>query len=273
MEYPAKPLCKTCGTQYPSGQKLPDICTICNDDRQYVTEQGQVWMELDDLAKQYGTKISKVSDNLYALRIFPDFAISQRAFLVTSAHGNILWDCIPLLDEATTEFIRSKGGLKAIAISHPHYYSNMNVWAETFDCPVYIHEADAGWVMHKGHNLTFWKGRSLPILDTEMIHIGGHFPGSCMLKVPSLSPKGAILSGDTLYISKSRRHIAVMYSYPNFILLPKRDFISVLENTKNLEFDTMYGAFMGQDLVGNARQVLDTSMQRYMEDYGYENEH
>lgn len=55
--------------------------------------------------------------------------------------GNILWDCISLLDEATVDIINALGGLKAIAISHPHYYATNAVWSATFgNVPVYIHE-------------------------------------------------------------------------------------------------------------------------------------
>jgi hypothetical protein len=63
----------------------------------------------------------------------PSFAIGQRALLVLTPSGNILWDCIALINEPTIEFIKSKGGLKAIAFSHPHYYTTMNEWAERFN--------------------------------------------------------------------------------------------------------------------------------------------
>ena len=267
MDYPTTPVCKTCGTQYPSGQKLPEICTICNDDRQYITAEGQVWVELDNLKGQHCTKLTRVSESLYSLKIVPDFAITQRAFLALSPQGNILWDCIPLLDEATIAFIKSKGGLKAIAFSHPHFYSNMNVWAETFDCPIYIHENDAAQIMFKSDYIELWKGDTLPILGCELINVGGHFSGSSILKIPAFSKKGVVLTGDTLYISRSKRHIAVMHSFPNFILLSKKEFLSVFEKTKNIEFDTMYGAFDGQDLIGNAREVYESSMKRYLESY------
>ncbi len=58
-----------------------------------------------------------------------------------SPDGNILWDCISLLDEATVDIINALGGLKAIAISHPHFYATNAVWSATFgNVPVYIHE-------------------------------------------------------------------------------------------------------------------------------------
>ena len=53
----------------------------------------------------------------------PDFAIGQRALLVPFGDSNLLWDCITLLDDATAAEIERRGGLAAIAISHPHYYS------------------------------------------------------------------------------------------------------------------------------------------------------
>jgi len=135
-------ICGTCGTAYQSNT-TPDTCTICLDERQWVPENGQIWIKPSDLLKNHSVKLNRLQDNLYELLINPVFAIGQRALLVLSEHGNILWDCIPMLDEMTMEFIKAKGGLKAIAFSHPHFYSNMNDWAEYFNCPVYIHNNDA----------------------------------------------------------------------------------------------------------------------------------
>src|SRR3954469_3383806 len=41
------------------------------------------------------------------------------------AHGQLLWDCIPFIDAATVEIVKGLGGVAAIAVSHPHYYSTM----------------------------------------------------------------------------------------------------------------------------------------------------
>ncbi|MBN8823772.1 MULTISPECIES: MBL fold metallo-hydrolase [unclassified Spirosoma] len=141
-------ICATCGTQYPVGSVLPRLCLICNDERQYIGDNGQMWTSLATLAKDRTIRFSQISDQLYDLRITPAFAIGQRAFLILSESGNVLWDCLPYLDEPTIAFIRAKGGLKAIVISHPHYYSLMAEWARIFDCPVYIHQNDAVWVQN-----------------------------------------------------------------------------------------------------------------------------
>src|SRR5207249_6364918 len=57
--------------------------------------------------------------------IDPPFAIGQRALFARSAGGNLLWDCVPLLDPAVEECFQALGGISAIAISHPHYYASM----------------------------------------------------------------------------------------------------------------------------------------------------
>ena len=52
--------------------------------------------------------------------------------LIQSPGGNVLWDCISLIDDATIEAVRSLGGLATIAISHPHCYSGMVEWSRAF---------------------------------------------------------------------------------------------------------------------------------------------
>ena len=42
-----------------------------------------------------------------------------------TAAGNVLWDMLAYVDGPTIEWIRAKGGLAAIVISHPHFYGSM----------------------------------------------------------------------------------------------------------------------------------------------------
>lgn len=196
--------------------------------------------------------------------MYPQFAIGQRALFIEAPHGNVLWDCIPLLDEETRSFIKARGGLKAIAISHPHYYSNMNEWAGTFDCPVYIHEKDQAFIAQKSRYLNLWKSEKQTLWDGMVIYnIGGHFPGSSVLHVPFLSEQGALLSGDTLYLSPSKKHVSVMHSYPNRIPLSQAELKRVKKNIDSLSFDRLYGFFSYQNLVDDVREVLQDSWKRY----------
>ncbi|WP_204322625.1 hypothetical protein, partial [Streptococcus pneumoniae] len=80
------------------------------------------------------------------------------------------WDCISFLDDATVEIIRSFGGLKAIALSHPHYYSAMAQWGRIFDCPVLVHEADRQWVVEPDPCLEFWSGEARELLPAVTLH-------------------------------------------------------------------------------------------------------
>jgi hypothetical protein len=58
--------------------------------------------------------------------------------------GNIQWDCISLIDAATITLINGLGRLRAIAISHSHFYTMLVEWSRAFgDVPVYLHADDS----------------------------------------------------------------------------------------------------------------------------------
>jgi hypothetical protein len=154
--YNEKIICSTCGTQYKETTPRTYGCPICNDDRQYVPALGQAWTSLPILRKNYTNTITKIYDNLFEIRTTPKFAIGQRAFLIITPGGNILWDCLALIDQVTIDFIKSKGGLKAIVFSHPHYFTTMNVWADEFDYLVIIHQYDEEWIFNKGTKINMY---------------------------------------------------------------------------------------------------------------------
>ena len=118
--------------------------------------------------------------------------------------------------------IRGIGGISAIAISHPHYYSSMIEWSRAFDCPVFLHAADRQWVMRPDPAIEFWEGETKEIgQGLTLIRCGGHFEGGTVLHWPGgADGKGVILSGDILQVVEDRRWVSFMYSYPNLIPLP-----------------------------------------------------
>lgn len=257
-------ICSTCGTYYPESE-APETCTICLDERQYVPATGQGWTKPSSLQQTNSIKFTKLQPRLYQLEINPIFAIGQRALLVLSDEGNVLWDCIPLLDEATIEFIRAKGGLKAICFSHPHYYSNMNEWAETFDCPIYIHENDQEHILQTGNRIVLWKGEELELWDEmKIMLIGGHFAGSSILHVPFLSEKGTIICGDTLFLSPNKIHFSIFWSYPNKMPLPRAEMIRLKERFDRIPFDSFYGYQHLQNLNKDVKQIFQQSMERFL---------
>src|SRR5260370_21932678 len=109
------PVCVTCGTQFPESPQPPERCPICEDERQYVGFHGQQWTTLDDLRKNHHNSIRGEETALHSIFTAPNFAIGQRAFLVETPEGNLLWDFITLLDDATRAFVTERVGLRPIA--------------------------------------------------------------------------------------------------------------------------------------------------------------
>ncbi len=141
-------ICATCGVQFSPSADAPQGCPICEDERQYVGWGGLRWTTLDELREKHHNRL-RDDMGLVGIGTEPSFAIGQRALLVRSPEGNLLWDCITVIDDATINAVRDLGGIRAIAISHPHYYSSLVEWSRAFDAPVFLHAADARWVMRK----------------------------------------------------------------------------------------------------------------------------
>src|SRR5690606_31156071 len=116
-------ICVTCGTQFAETAAEPASCPICDDERQYIRWGGQRWTTLEALQADHHNRIKREEAQLTGIGTYPSFAIGQRALLVQTDEGNLLWDCITLIDEPTIAAVKALGGVQAIAISHPHYYS------------------------------------------------------------------------------------------------------------------------------------------------------
>src|SRR5262245_21928922 len=150
-------ICITCGTQYPASETAPEHCLICEDDRQYVNQNGQQWATLDQLRQTHANRFTEVDPGITAIRTEPTFAIGQHGQLIQTQAGNLLWDCISFLDDATIAEVRRRGGIAAIAISHPHFYSSMVEWSHTFDVPIHPHADNRPWVMRPDPTVQFWE--------------------------------------------------------------------------------------------------------------------
>jgi len=122
-------ICTACGTQYQPSEAPPNICPICTDERQFVPASGQSWTTLEGLRKTHSNKFRNLAAGLTTIETTPAFGIGQRAILARTPAGNVLWDCLALIDDATVDLLKGLGGLMAIAISHPHYYTTMVEWS------------------------------------------------------------------------------------------------------------------------------------------------
>lgn len=259
-------ICTTCGSQFTETDAPPAHCPICTDERQFVGEHGQHWTTLDELRRTHHNQLQPVEPGLTGIRSEPRFAIGQRALLVQTPGGNILWDCISLLDEPTISAIQALGGITAIAISHPHFYTTLVEWSRAFDAPVYLHAADRDWVQRPDPAIVFWEGTTHALADdVTLVRCGGHFPGSSLLHwAAGADGRGALLTADTIYVVEDRRFVTFMYSYPNLIPLPAPAIQQIVAAVAPLRFDRIYSGWPDRVVATDGQAAVVRSAERYL---------
>lgn len=260
-----KSICKACGTQYPEASDPPGSCTICDDSRQFVPKSGQEWTTLEKLRAGHRNAFRQYEPNLIGIGTTPEFAIGQRALLLRTKHGNFLWDCISLIDDATVEIIAALGGLRGIAISHPHYYTTMLEWSDMFSgAPIHLHAADREWVMRAGPAIEFWEGEQKELAPgVTLIHCGGHFAGGTVLHWAEEAGGGVLLTGDILQVTPDGM-VTFMYSYPNQIPLGAEAVKGIGNAVQGFAYDRIYGAWWDRSIDKNAQAVVAQSVTRYV---------
>jgi glyoxylase-like metal-dependent hydrolase (beta-lactamase superfamily II) len=261
-----KAICKACGTQFPETSEPPRSCPICSDSRQFIPKSGQEWTTLEKLRASHRNAFQHYEPNLIGLGTVPEFAIGQRALLLRTPHGNFLWDCISLLDEATVEIIAALGGLRGIAISHPHYYTTMLEWSAAFgQAPIFLHAADREWVVQPGKAIEFWDGPRKELAPgITLVHCGGHFAGGTVLHwAEGAAGRGVLLSGDILQVTPDGM-VSFMYSYPNLIPLPAKAVQAIAAAVQPFSYDRIYGAWWDRQVASNAEAVAAGSVARYI---------
>ncbi|MCM3677427.1 hypothetical protein M3699_27585 [Peribacillus simplex] len=240
-------ICETCGVQYEGSKEVPNQCLICGEERQYVSPKGQTWTTLEMMKKDgiFKNSINLDEEGLYSINTNPNFGIGQTAYLIKDKKFNLLWDCITYIDQDTITQIEDLGGIDAIALSHPHYFSSQVEWAEAFDAPIYIHEDERDWVTRPSEKIIFWSGESLELQQGVILQrIGGHFKGGTVLEWKNgFSQNGILLTGDIIRIVADRQWVSFMYSYPNFIPMPSVTVERIANRVNEFKFGRLYDAF------------------------------
>jgi glyoxylase-like metal-dependent hydrolase (beta-lactamase superfamily II) len=258
--------CEQCGAQFPESRAPPAECPICRDERQFVNWNGQSWLTREQLATAY--RLAWRDDlGITGLGVEPSLAIGQRALLLREDDGCVLWDCVPLLTEQAVDHVRSLGGLKAIAVSHPHYYGAVADWSDAFGgVPIYLHGDDRAWVTRPHRAIVPWSGEALQLSDDLLLlRTGGHFAGGTVLHWRAgADGRGALLTGDIAMVAMDRRFVSFMYSYPNYIPLPAAAVRRIAETVAPLAFDRIYGAWWGRNIATGAKEAFDASVTRYL---------
>lgn len=288
-------VCTACGTQFPTADRQEvKTCFICDDPRQFTPPTGQAFTTLSELrstAKNTWTPFTG-DDRFTSIFTEPKVGIGQRAILIKTPNGNVLWDCITLIDDETISKIKDLGGLKAIVISHPHYYTTHVEWARAFNCPVYLAAEDKQWTTQSSIHQVFVDVTELDLhingvsSGIKILKLGGHFLGSFvalydghLLIADTLVTTPAGLGSwdtDAVGIARSRppgmNSYSFMWSIPNMIPLAPGELQRMWSILKKYDFSSSHGAFINMDIVKTVpemkRRVLE-SMQIQIKYMGY----
>ena len=262
-------LCARCAMQYPDTERPPAACPICLDEREAVAEGGQRWTTAAALAVDHGTELREEEPGLLGVGVEPSFAIGQRALLVRTPHGNVLWDCVPLIDEPARRAIEGLGGISAICPSHPHFYAAFVDVADAFDARVFVPRVDARWIQRRSPRITLYDDEVAPVPGVTVARVGGHFDGAAVLHWAAGSGgAGALLTGDTIMVAEDRGWVSFLWSYPNLVPLDADTVEDIARRVARLRFGTLYGGWWGH-VVGDgkldAAEAVQRSARRYVE--------
>jgi len=260
--------CVTCGTLYPDSEAPPESCAICLDGRQYVPAAGQRWTTIDRLvAEGHRHALRSLEPGLVGIQTVPHFAIGQEALLVMTPEGNLLWDAVSLVDDLLIRVLRGLGGLRAIAVSHPHFYSGATILAERTGADVYLSASDREWLQRPSPTVTFVEEPARELFGgLTLLRLGGHFPGSQALLWPrGAKGRGVLLSSDTVSVNEGGKSVSFMWSFPNKVPLPAEEVHRIGERLDLCDFDRIYGGWPGSVIHSGAKEAVRRSVQRYID--------
>lgn len=258
--------CRTCAVQYALTAGVPPRCIICEDDRQYVGVGGQQWTTLAALREEgHRGELHDLEPGLTAVEVTPTLGIGQRALLVQTGNGNLLWDCVGYLDDDLVAAVAERGGIDAIAVSHPHFYGAIVEWSQAFgNAPIYLPTADRQWVVRQDTDVRWWSDEAELPGRTRLLQCGGHFDGSAALHWDGAAGEGVLLVGDTATVVADRRHVSFMRSYPNVVPLPPATVRQIVDVLTRYPAERIYGAWTHREILGGAGEALERSASRYI---------
>ncbi|OCF73545.1 hydrolase [Kwoniella mangroviensis CBS 8886] len=287
------PICRACGTQYPLTSSLKRSCAICEDPRQFVPSSGQEWTTLAEMGEG-GRKHIMLKDEedsrISMISCEPAFAINQTPTLIETAEGSYIWDCssfisLPLIGHLS----KLDKPLKAIAISHPHFFSTSLTWSRALKVPLYLCEDDKDWYQRLGDirpddQVVWWIGEKEMGRGIMLVQCGGHFPGSSILYWDRLSepppPKdnlptkptpvsGIIFTADTIMVQPTQKSFSFIWSVPNMIPLRPQSILSIQDCLKHLSFAQATSSWPNRWIRQDAKKALEESVTTFLAAEGW----
>jgi glyoxylase-like metal-dependent hydrolase (beta-lactamase superfamily II) len=132
--------------------------------------------------------------------------------------------------------------------------------------PIYLHAADADWVVRHDRTILFWDGDTREVgPGLTLIRCGGHFAGGTVLHwADGADGGGALLTGDIIMVGEDRRTAGFMYSFPNYIPLNARAVEHVGAMVEPFEFEQVYGGWFGRNILAAGKEAVRYSVRRYL---------
>ena len=260
-------ICATCANHYPDRESPPRECVICSDERQWVPSSGQRWTTAAELASGgHRSDVREVEPGLLGIGTHPPVAIGQRALVIKTPRGNLLWDPPGFLDEQAVARVRDIGGLLAVTASHPHFYGSIVEWSHAFGAVILLPEVDAHWLTRPDPAVRTWSGSLEVLPGVTLVQCGGHFPGSAVAHwADGADGAGVLLTGDTIFVTPGEDRVTFVWSAPNRLPLPERAVRGVVEAVRPYRFDRIYGGWWQPVVHTGAREILEASAGRYIE--------
>ncbi len=259
-------ICPACGGHV-AADEPPDPCPVCADERQFVPSSGQRWTTLERLADDgYATEVRDLEPGLLGIGTHPDIGVGQRALLVQTGAGNLLWDPPGFVDEAAFAAVREAGGLAAVSASHPHMYGAIVDWADVFGCEIALPDADVGWLRRPADRVRRWAGTDRILPGVTLIQTGGHFASSAVLHwAHGAGGRGLLATGDTIYVAPGLDRVTFLWSAPNRLPLWESAVRRIADVVEPYAFERIYAGWWWSVIDAGGDAMVQRDAQRYVE--------
>lgn len=284
------PTCTACGTQYPLA--LRSTCPICEDPRQFVPASGQSWTTLAELQSSRTTSLLRDDEDsrITFIQTEPAFGINQTPILIETHGGSYIWDCATLISPSLIGHLELlKSPLKAMAISHPHFFTTSLTWARALQIPLYLCEADREWFQRlpdvkDDDDIRWFTDEALLGHGVKVIQCGGHFSGSSILHWDRLSEpppsqsdlptkptpvSGIIFTADTIMVQPHQHGFTFPWSVPNLIPLRPKDVVQIQTRLKDVPFHEATSTWPNRFVRLDAKKVLEESVTAHLAACGW----
>jgi glyoxylase-like metal-dependent hydrolase (beta-lactamase superfamily II) len=145
-------------------------------------------------------------------------------------------------------------------------YGSIVEWGRIFGAEILLPRDDTAWLARPEAGVRRYSGSAEPLAGVTLIQCGGHFPGSAALHwAAGADGAGALLTGDTLFVTPGEDRVTFAWSAPNRLPLPERDVRGIVAALSRYRFERIYDGWWEAVVRRDAAAIVKRSAQRYIE--------